>query len=87
MRGRPFRTAEALKKPTGWERVALPSLRRCQLRIYAALSAAIGATQTKQEMYTGDLQMIRVERWGEPESFALREGASTSQIWWGREVD
>ncbi|CAK9073958.1 unnamed protein product [Durusdinium trenchii] len=72
----------ALKKPTGWERVALPSLRRCQLRIYAALSAAIGATQTKQEMYTGDLQMIRVERWGEPESFALREGWLFEKVLW-----
>ena len=39
----------ALKKPTGWERVDPQVLRRCQLRIYAALSAAVCATQTKHE--------------------------------------
>eukprot|EP00435_Cladocopium_sp_Y103_P001772 s4321_g1.t1 len=39
----------ALKKPTGWERVDPNVLRRCQLRIYAALSAAVCATQTKHE--------------------------------------
>ncbi|CAJ1447020.1 unnamed protein product, partial [Effrenium voratum] len=43
----------ALRKPTGWERVDLGTLRRCQLRIYAALSAVVCATQTKQEMYSG----------------------------------
>ena len=43
----------ALRKPTGWEKVDPEVLRRCQLRIYAALSAAVCATQTKQEMYSG----------------------------------
>ena len=43
----------ALKKPTGWERVDLKVLRRCQLRIYGALSAAVCATQTRHEMYSG----------------------------------
>lgn len=43
----------ALRKPTGWEKVDAEVLRRCQLRIYAALSAAVCATQTKQEMYSG----------------------------------
>ena len=39
----------ALKKPTGWERIDPKVLRRCQLRIYAALSAAVCATQTRHE--------------------------------------
>eukprot|EP00930_Biecheleria_cincta_P034831 TRINITY_DN24017_c0_g1_i1.p1 TRINITY_DN24017_c0_g1~~TRINITY_DN24017_c0_g1_i1.p1 ORF type:complete len:2972 (-),score=592.94 TRINITY_DN24017_c0_g1_i1:290-8146(-) len=61
---------KALRKPPGWEQLDKRTLRRCHLRIYAALSASVCATQTKEDLYTAFLlkeelfdDVIMVEPW------------------------
>lgn len=49
------RAKSALERPPGWETLDRSVLRRYHLRVYAALSAAICATQAKLDLYSAFL--------------------------------